>query len=37
MQLMFDVVLFRMNPEQAIETPRFETTPPGVELLIITP
>jgi len=25
MQLMFDVVLFRMNPEQAIEAPRFET------------
>jgi gamma-glutamyltranspeptidase/glutathione hydrolase len=25
MQLMFDVVLFRMNAEQAIEAPRFET------------
>jgi gamma-glutamyltranspeptidase / glutathione hydrolase len=25
MQLLFDVVLFRMNAEQAIETPRFET------------
>ena len=25
MQLMFDVVLFRLNPEQAIEMPRFET------------
>ena len=25
MQLMFDVVLFRMNAEQAVEAPRFET------------
>ncbi len=25
MQLLFDVVLFRMNAEQAIELPRFET------------